>query len=67
MQEFRAMIQEAALREPFSEVADLQSRLRTIDAKAVSLDADFLGSVSNIALGNISIEVLRVSGAAASR
>jgi hypothetical protein len=39
MQEFRAMVQEAALRESFSEVADLQSRLRTIDAKAVSLAA----------------------------
>ena len=57
--EFRAMLQEATLNDPFNEVADLQSKLRTIDVKAVSLDAGcFVGEVSNFALGDIKVEIV---------
>src|SRR5829696_7514960 len=69
----RAMPQGRMSVESCHEVADFQSRIRNFEATAVALDAEcFAASVSTIALGDVSVEIMHAQpalliGAAAAR
>lgn len=54
------MLRDALRRRSISEVSDLQSRLRTLDVKLLSLDPGvFAGSVSHVGLGDVTVEIVR--------